>query len=201
MKRFFAGAAALTIALASPAAAATLITNGSGELTGAAGVMVNGASYDVEFVDGTCAAHFGGCDSDSDFTFVQADAYTAAQVLLDQVFTGAFDTDYTRTFGCGANSTGSCWILVPYIAPSQFGTGLAAIAKNTDDVSDPLAQTGYNFAGTDDTGTGPVAPLLVFARFMPSVAAVPEPSTWAMMLLGLGAIGAATRRRKSLAAV
>jgi len=31
-----------------------------------------------------------------------------------------------------------------------------------------------------------------------SVAAVPEPATWAMMLLGFGAIGFTMRRRKDL---
>ena len=33
-------------------------------------------------------------------------------------------------------------------------------------------------------------------RFAPVAAAVPEPASWAMMLLGFGAIGFATRRRK-----
>lgn len=34
------------------------------------------------------------------------------------------------------------------------------------------------------------------ATFVPSVAAVPEPGTWAMMLLGFGAIGFSMRRRR-----
>ena len=35
-------------------------------------------------------------------------------------------------------------------------------------------------------------------NFLPTQAAIPEPATWAMMLIGFGAVGAAMRRRKAV---
>ena len=73
----------VTFALRSSADAATLLVSGSGILTGATGVNVEGTLYDVEFVDGTCAALFDGCDSVNDFTFsTEADALVASQRCL-----------------------------------------------------------------------------------------------------------------------
>jgi hypothetical protein len=203
MKGFFTSAAALAIALASPAAAATQIVNGSRQLTGATGVIVNGTSYDVEFVDGTCAALFGGCDSVSDFTFQsQTDASAAAYSLVHQVFlnttAGQFDSVPSLILGCGDTFTGSCGAVIPY--------GLSDAA--------PFAEEAYNcredlFFCADNvkfnnnlalTNDLTIYPDLVWARFTPSAAAVPEPSTWAMMLLGFGAIGFAARWRRALAA-
>lgn len=43
---------------------------------------------------------------------------------------------------------------------------------------------------------GVVATISLGASTAPAVAAVPEPATWAMMLLGFGMIGAAARRRR-----
>ena len=60
-----AGACSLfwTAAFASGAGAAVrLEIDGAGQLTDATGVDVDGSLYHVEFVDGTCAALFVGCD-------------------------------------------------------------------------------------------------------------------------------------------
>lgn len=48
--------------------------------------------------------------------------------------------------------------------------------------------------GTDD----PVDFSISLARYIPTAGGIPEPATWAMMVLGLGAIGAAMRRRRAL---
>ncbi len=48
-----------------------------------------------------------------------------------------------------------------------------------------------NRAGANNSG------LSNAALFWTGVAAVPEPGTWAMMLVGFGAIGASMRRRRS----
>jgi hypothetical protein len=74
--------------IATQANAATLITDGSGQLIGAHEVIVSGALYDVEFLDGSCAEVFFGCDELTDITFLRDEAGTAAQALLDQVFIG-----------------------------------------------------------------------------------------------------------------
>lgn len=200
MNRFFATVAAMAIASASPAAAATLITNGSGQLTGASGVIVNSVSYDVLFVDNRCTVIFSGCDSASDFDFQNStDAETAAQALLDQVFIGQFDTDYTLTFGCPGivDFVHYCSAIIPF-QPQTFGffSAFAAIAQNTNDLADFSGVA--SFDPVDDPSAGSDGPYRVFARFTLSAtgAAVPEPSTWLMMLLGFSAVGASLRYRR-----
>jgi len=190
--------AIVALTLSGTVQAATQIVTGSG-LVGATGVMINGSTYDVQIVDGTCAALFNGCDDLSDFTFqTQVDARAAAQALLDQVFLDTpqigVDTDYQRTDGCSFDFFGgnACFAMVPYATANGQFTAVSArnssdefIGDNTDEV----------FSGSVDLDTFPLL-TRVFVRFTPSAAAVPEPNTWAMMLLGFGAIGFTIRRKQ-----
>jgi hypothetical protein len=187
-------AAFAALSFAAPATAATLQTSGF-TLTGATGVDVNGTSYDVAFLDGTCTSVFDGCDSNSDFAFTNpGDATAAAQALLDQVFVdglpGTFDTVPFLTNGCSDLLICTAWI--PY---SVSGTGVDLMTASNSNGAD------FVLAGvTDPSGDTSQSPSLVWAIFTPSVAVgVPEPSTWAMMLLGFGAIGLAARRRRKVA--
>lgn len=190
----FAAAAALTVA--APAGAATQIVSG-GILTGATGVEVGGMLYDVEFVDGTCASGFSGCGSSANFAFnTESTARAAGQALLDQVFTGIYGDDGSKTLGC--SSYGSCSSLIPY---ALDGSSLyVALSENcglgadcTDNVSSDIV------VKTFDTSVNPVA---VYARFTATTSgAVPEPATWAMMLLGFAGIGLAMRPRSRLVGV
>src|SRR4051812_21504005 len=98
-----AAIAAAVMSWSVPAKAATLIIDGNGKLTGATGVAV-GQLYNVEFVEGTCAGLFGGCNDSGDFTFTSSLlAFAAAEALLNQVFfdsaLGQFDSNYALTFG------------------------------------------------------------------------------------------------------
>jgi hypothetical protein len=137
----------------------------------------------------------------SDFDFQTASAAgAAAQALLDQVFLGAFETDHTRTFGCSGPDgyLNACWTLVPF-SPPVFGfNGAFAIAAiNNNGVTD--ATDLIQFDRFDDLGDGIDDMGRVFARFTPSAAtAAPEPSSWALMIAGLGLAGAALRRRRAL---
>ncbi len=73
--------------MAGSAQAAPVLIVSGGILQGATGVVVGGGTYDVSFVDGTCAALFTGCDEVTDFPFQTTGAATdAAQALLDSVF-------------------------------------------------------------------------------------------------------------------
>lgn len=196
MKKFLTTAMIAMGLSAAPAAAATLILDGDGRLTGATDVNVGGSLFDVEFVDGTCTEVFGVCATSS-FTFqTQADALAAATALGDQVLLngmlGNFDTDLTATFGCDATST-NCRFIVPY---SVQAVGNVQQLANVSFLNRP----GTDAILTTPLGIGSTNTESVFARFSPAVVvpgAVPEPSTWLMMLLGFGAIGATLRRRKT----
>jgi hypothetical protein len=200
MRKFAFGLAAVAaLSITTPASAANLIINGSGQLTGATGVVVNGSTYDVSFVDGTCAGLFSGCDSASDFDFTTfSGAVSASQALLDQVFvdggSGQFDTDPSLTFGCG--DPDNCYATIPYDVFNGGFYANEAWNRSTTDFSN-VSLTGlvnFDLTGLNDH---------VFARFtyVGTAGSVPEPSSWAMMLLGFGAIAIAMRRRRRIQAL
>ena len=62
--------------------AATVVMSG-GQLMGATGVEVNGASYDVAFLDGSCNSLYNGCTG-LPFT-TSSEGLAASQALIDQV--------------------------------------------------------------------------------------------------------------------
>ena len=194
--------AALALCASSVSGAATLIVDPSGELTGASGVNVGGTLYDVSFVGGTCADAFGVCDS-AHFDFTTAsDALAASQALMDQVFIdgpdGQFDSQPSLTIGC--SNWAHCTALTPY----DTGTVLACAPYAPCVV--PVVYAGWA-QNIDITGNGGVtsdnarvssinrdAPSdypdqFIWARWTSSPSSVPEPSTWAMMLFGFGALG------------
>jgi PEP-CTERM motif-containing protein len=190
MNRLLGTLMVLAAAGASPAAAATQVFVG-GELAGANGVTVGGATYNVEFVEGTCAGVFGGCDNASvDFTFQNlTDATAAGDALFAQVITGTVDTDPSLTLGCSSSTL--CGMLIPYAlggAPVMF----SAYAANNGAVAN---FNGGTVGGTPASFDTTIQSAFVWARFTP-VTAVPEPSSWAMILLGFGGLGLAMRRRR-----
>jgi len=179
--------------LASPAAAATLVTNGSSQLTGVNGLAVGGTTYNVSFTDGTCAGLFSGCDAVGDFTFQsQADAQAAAAALLAAIVGSSFDTAPGTTFGCIGGE--ACSMLIPF---GFTGSGdFSSVATLNGNPTNSSAINLFASPTAFDTGASTAR---VWALFAP--VGVPEPASWAMMLLGFGAIGLAMRRRRrSLAA-
>lgn len=201
--KFLLSAASVFLAAlpSTPAAAAVLIVNSSGLLTGATAVEVDGSLYDVEFLDGTCTSVFGTCATSSFAFQTQALAQSAARALLDQVFLGIYDDDVTLTQGCPflTSPRSGCLIGIPYAATATtFDTAFAQNrSKNIEASWGPDSSTfrWLNREHSYNTGNQPGE---LFARFTftGDVIAVPEPATWAMMLGGFGLIGAAARRRK-----
>ena len=117
--------------------AASLFVDGSGNLQGASGVDVQGSSYSVLFIDGTCGDVFSGCNDSSDFAFTTNAAATAAtQALLDQVFidgpAGAFDDDPALTSGCTATGD-ACFGNTPYAVGGGTVSICSAVNHPTDD--------------------------------------------------------------------
>ena len=165
-----------------------LDVHGSGILTGAENVNVNGTLYNVQFLDGTCATLFSGCDSNSDFTFTtSSDAQAAAQALLDQVFLdgllGSFDANPALTQGCTDPSL--CDAIVPYAFDTiDFFAG-AAENRLAGGIPDDVALL-FGPPGFDSSVVGQVT----WAVFTP--VSVPEPGSiyiFAFALLGLAFMG------------
>lgn len=192
------GAVAACTGLAAGTASGAVLTVVGGQLTGAQNVEIDGALYDVAFLDGTCENVFNGCDAASDFTFttVQA-AFDAAQALIDQVFLdgpeGLFDSDADATVGCSGYSF--CGATIPYDTAGEAPyTVQRAAAVNHDN---ELYDTPNTYAGgiipTWDTGGFPYSVWAVFEQVSEGDE-VPAPGmAW---LLGLGLAGMAVARRK-----
>ena len=179
--RLLAAIAALFVPAAA-SASATLLVNGSGQLVGATGVNIGGALYNVAFEE----CEFGVSASCNPFFTTDAAAQLAAQALLDQVLidsaAGSFDSDPTKIFGCG--NPAFCIVAVPYTLLNDTEG-----AYNFPAAGDSVSNTPFYWNGF--THGSAQLDYAVFARF----SAVPEASTWAMMLLGFAGIGFASRRR------
>ena len=200
--RLRSGLAILLIAFTftSSANGATLLVNGSGILTGATGVNVGGTFYNVEFVEGTCAALFDGCDSVNDFDFtMEADAVAASQALLDQVILdtaqGPFDSDPTLTFGCINTTFDACAAITLFgfgeFAPGEPGMLIGAAENSSFSLDVVFSRTLILATDSSDVEE------LVFARWTPAAeTAVPEPATVSLFGLGLAGMGARCWRQR-----
>ena len=136
--------------------AATLVVDPDGVLTGAQGVNVLGASYDVNFEVGLCSTFYGDCGPGGEYGGMYDPekaqfAFDASYALLDQVLIGVYDTDAGLTAGCDrivGVTYGRCYFLTPYYWDSSgsdilnSGPGMVyAVAVNgsvlPDDIWDP----------------------------------------------------------------
>ena len=197
-KAFLAASAVFAVLPAIPASAAGQLVNSDGLLTGATGVNVDGSLYNVEFLDGTCASVFGTCATFSFAFQTQATAQLAAQALLDQVLLGVYDDKVTLTLGCpSVSSLSGCLIGIPYLATATtYDTAFTQNRSNSVEAGGRrdcstvrvINQT-HSYSTTSRGGE-------VFARFTftgLAPAAVPEPTSWAMMISGFGLVGGAAR--------
>lgn len=176
--------------------------NGDGKLIGARNVIVHCATdkvYDVEFVEGTCAALFNGCDSLDDFEFNGAFGFPYhLKDLHDQVFQGTiYDIRPELTFGC--SQTFECQIFDPFFIkfPDPKPKG-GVFINRTEQRGFDFFLDQYNDVGGDidsigDTG---LSDFRVFARWTPVVTAVPEPGT--LFYVGFVGLALLINRRSRL---
>ena len=89
----------------------------------------------------------------------------------------------------GGDSGGPGFINGQLASVNSYGL---SFGSDFGDIDDDLNDTFGEFSG--------YVPVSIHADFITSAMGVPEPATWAMMILGMGAVGGAMRRRRSVAA-
>ena len=184
---------AAMLGITSSANAATYITDADDQLISIQGIEYRGSLYDVEFVDGRCTELFSGCDDLSDFTFQSGrDAGGMANLLKNDIILnrpeGAFDSNPALTLGCTFSV--QCQMIIPFGFTSTGEFRYAAFLNGRTDTVIYEALSPTRDLAIEGTRT--------FARFSPATAtgAVPEPSTWALLILGFFCVGAGLRRGK-----
>jgi hypothetical protein len=195
MKKLALTVAALMATTSVPAMAAPIIYTLTGNFSGTA----NGNSFDLTPVTFTAVGDTEDAFNQQDATFVPLSSFQATGATF-----GTFD------LGSGFNFWSS-----PSYQTSGYKTGVDFFAftglgdySNTASLA-PTAVSFYYFSpdaftavGTQGQGTYSFtfngAANTFFSANVAAVAAVPEPATWAMMMLGFGMVGFGLRRRSNV---
>lgn len=163
----------LLCAMASPAMAVRWIEDHSGLLIGAKDIRVQGAVYDVRFVQDHCLSLFADCHEaceerlargdwyppfggdcgqrpEAGFVFrTLASAVAASQALLDQVLVDGlsdYDSNPFRVKDCPPSEFAYfCFLMTPYAVDLESPAVRVAVAENYGD--DPPGCNGLPFAG------------------------------------------------------
>jgi hypothetical protein len=202
-KALLAAAWAASLAIAAPASA-TIVTfdghtsSGNGVFGDGTTYMEGGLTFTSSVVDVDALYHWGtsgGNDADPDgATMLQNDV--GASITITPTAGGSIfltSIDLADGFNTGAaGPVGYSWI----------DGGGAHSGSVTLDNLEGLQTFALNLAGVTSFTIGPqVDPYWQMDNITYSAsAATPEPAEWALMLVGFGALGAMTRRRRVVAA-
>lgn len=200
-----ASAAAFSIALAAPAQAAIYTTEAAftaanpGATTVAFGAVTGG--YQAE---GTFYAQDGVDFTGTNLALVDTTLWGSQNSLLDDTYGGFIGAQFAATGAVGfyfaSGFNGGDLIDLTFLngATTLFSTGTAGGG----------VYSGFTFFGIDDIGSitgfrldsaaNPGGfPSLGAISFADTAGAVPEPATWALLILGFGVVGGAMRRRRT----
>ena len=199
---------ALVAALVSMAGGVQAVTLDivGGQLMGASDVEVDGALYDVQFLEGSCIELYGGCDENSDFapmqdfaTVEKALAALGAQVFVDTGVAGQeFSTNSNLTNGCNDASQG-CWVRTPFsLFPHSDPVGFINLGLGRN-YSNPVYQVDSapsQAFRNDDTSNSPIYVYAVWTAVAEPepVPALPLPGI-ALLVASLLGVGAGSLRR------
>jgi hypothetical protein len=175
----FTSAVAVTVAMAKPAAAGELVSNGGFESPYG---LNQGWDYSVSDTLDVF---------DQTLDTVVGETYTYSYWLKGSTTDHTSDSNFHGTIG--SQSIGYMNFSYPFDW-TEFSGSYVATSTQTE-----ITFAGFNSAGyylLDDVSvTGPLAGEIDLPGG--GVGAVPEPQTWALMLMGFAAVGAAVRRRRA----
>lgn len=168
---------------------------------GASGDGNSGVNYGVQFTDNALAINSYNGHSEPNpgiLFFLSGDAVNityAAGFTTGFSFYYASNSEASITVYDGENGTGNVLAMLSltnnfsaecgYCDWDAIGVSFAGVAKSIDFAG------GADFVGYDQITFGSVRP--------GDPNAIPEPATWAMLITGFGLVGAAARRRRTLA--
>ena len=172
----YAIAAVAALATASVGNAATTVTSNSGLTLPAPTVSVNGDVTTINFGQGT----------------IQTPTFNYMFSFMTD------DTPYSANFVVGSSTTGVDFTTANVSGPNLGATGMDLSVLNAMNPASLFLNDVPLLANTVYTvtlaGNAP-NPGAFTGNATLTVPAVPEPATWAMMLIGFGAMGFAVRRR------
>jgi hypothetical protein len=185
----FAAIATATIAI-SPVANATVFSFSF------SGPEVSGSGTFTATLDGSNAFYnvTGATGSITDIDPASAAQGTFAIVNVDGSPNPSFTTSNRLYFPAGPNTDQGFSNVSSYLDTG----GITVLLTNGEFVNLFSLSNAYGFANSidDPSGTGPAAPPVNEVIDSFQVTAVPEPATWAMMILGFAGIGFIAYRRK-----
>ena len=181
----------LALSAAAVSAAPVLHIN-NGVLEGASGVIVDGLSYEVSFIDGSCVSLYGGCTDTSQFTFhTRADAASAMSALSDQVWGTSWGSGNLR----GCEPTNVC---VTFLQYGVFESPLSIETLYYYNYANPALADYVTFAKLGPTYFTTLAYVnnAVWTLSDAGAGRLPEPASFGLAALALGVAGVTGRARR-----